>query len=216
MLLAGLAFSFFGLLSLGAALFPGPYDWKYRVISSLASPKDNPHFYGLARVGLGLTGVILWRFAHYLYLATARATPRFAIWSYRLHRIGAFFLVLAAVISSANRWFGWHRLHEDLAELAGLFLGLAFVGWTYGLVKSPAAAQRMGLKLALILLTFFPLGGLLLSRGALFLAYLHDSRSDYEAFKHSLFCSLALWEWMGAGCIYLFLALAVSFQKPMT
>jgi hypothetical protein len=42
--LLGLIFlSFFGTLGASASMFPGNYDWRYRVISNLLSPRDNPH-----------------------------------------------------------------------------------------------------------------------------------------------------------------------------
>lgn len=216
LLLTGLAISFFGLLFLTASIYPGQYDWRYRVISSLASPKDNPHFHGVASLGLAWTGVFLWMFADCLLAATRAATPRLAIRASRLQKAGAMWLILAALISSQDRWLGRPRLHEDLAELAGLFLGLAFVLWTWGLVTRPATTKRYGLKIMLVLLTLLPLGGLLLSRAALFIAYLRDSRADYEQFKHSLFCSLAFWEWSGAVCLYLFLVVATFLLKGRT
>jgi hypothetical protein len=44
--LLGLIFlSFFGMLGLGASMFPENYDWRYRVISNLLSPRDNPNHY---------------------------------------------------------------------------------------------------------------------------------------------------------------------------
>ena len=55
----GLGGSFFGSLSLAAAFFPHGYDWGYTVISSLASPRDNPHGYWIASAGLALSGLLL-------------------------------------------------------------------------------------------------------------------------------------------------------------
>jgi len=44
--LLGLIFlSFFGVLGLSASTFPENYDWRYRVISNLLSPRDNPNHY---------------------------------------------------------------------------------------------------------------------------------------------------------------------------
>jgi hypothetical protein len=40
--LLGLIFlSFFGTLAASAWMFPQNYDWRYRVISNLLSPRDN-------------------------------------------------------------------------------------------------------------------------------------------------------------------------------
>ena len=44
--LLGLIFlPFFGTLGLSASMFPENYDWRYRVISNLLSPRDNPNHY---------------------------------------------------------------------------------------------------------------------------------------------------------------------------
>jgi hypothetical protein len=58
--------SFFGTLTLTASMFPQNYDWRYRVISNLLSPRDNPDWYWIAAVGLGLSGVLMLPFAGYL------------------------------------------------------------------------------------------------------------------------------------------------------
>jgi hypothetical protein len=48
--LLGLIFlSFFGMLGLSASMFPENYDWRYRVISNLLSPRDNPNHYRWTR-----------------------------------------------------------------------------------------------------------------------------------------------------------------------
>jgi hypothetical protein len=50
-LLALIFFSFFGTLTASAWMFPKNYDWRYRVISNLLSPRDNPNHYWLAASG---------------------------------------------------------------------------------------------------------------------------------------------------------------------
>ncbi len=212
-LLLGLAFSFFGTLGLGAAFFPTPYDWRYRVISSLASPKDNPRYYWIAALGLVITGIFLWILAGDLRRVVNMARPRLAAWICRLQRAGCACLNLTALISGKNSWFGWRRAHEDWAELAGFCLGLAFLGWTYGLVKSAGERNEKTFPgRALIALTFLPLSGLLLSRVSLFLIYRIYPRPTYEWAKHFFGCSLALWEWAGAVCLYFYLVLVMRWD----
>jgi hypothetical protein len=46
-LLALIFLAFFGTLVLSARMFPPNYDWRYRVISNLLSPRDNPSHYWL-------------------------------------------------------------------------------------------------------------------------------------------------------------------------
>src|SRR6185369_14447037 len=59
--------SFFGLLAFAATTFPHGYDWRYRVISSLLSPRDNPQHYWLAAWAVALTGVLMLPFGVHLY-----------------------------------------------------------------------------------------------------------------------------------------------------
>ncbi|PYM08548.1 MAG: hypothetical protein DMF15_08310 [Verrucomicrobia bacterium] len=70
--------SFFGTLSLSAWMFPDSYDWRYRVISSLLSPRDNPRHYWLAASGLALTAVLMLPFAEHLRRHLQSIAPRMA------------------------------------------------------------------------------------------------------------------------------------------
>src|SRR5207245_10961097 len=66
--LLGLIFiSFFGTLAASARMFPQNYDWRYRVISNLLSPRDNPNHYWLAACGMVLTGLLMLPFAGHLH-----------------------------------------------------------------------------------------------------------------------------------------------------
>src|SRR5881275_149626 len=78
LLLALIFLSFFGTLSLSAWMFPDNYDWRYRVISSLLSPRDNPRHYWLAASGLALTGVLMLLFAEHLRRHLQSIAPRMA------------------------------------------------------------------------------------------------------------------------------------------
>src|SRR5256714_15487198 len=59
-------FSFFGTLTASAWMFPQNYDWRYRVISNLLSPRDNPSHYWMAASGVALAGLFMMPFAGYL------------------------------------------------------------------------------------------------------------------------------------------------------
>src|SRR5439155_1535706 len=56
-LLGVIFLSFFGTLAVSAWMFPQNYDWRYRVISNLLSPRDNPGHYWLPAIGLALTAL---------------------------------------------------------------------------------------------------------------------------------------------------------------
>src|SRR5436305_14964964 len=77
--LLGLIFlSFFGTLAVSASMFPQNYDWRYRVISNLLSPRDNPAHYWLAAIGLALTALLMLPFAGYLRRHLGVIAPRTA------------------------------------------------------------------------------------------------------------------------------------------
>src|SRR5260370_40315770 len=65
-LLCLIVISFFGVLAFSASMFPKGYDWRYRVISNLISPRDNPQHYRIAACGLILTGSFMLPFARHL------------------------------------------------------------------------------------------------------------------------------------------------------
>jgi hypothetical protein len=58
-LLIALAWTFFGSLAVAATSFTGGYDWRYKVMSSLASPRENPQAYRVAAGGMAASGVFL-------------------------------------------------------------------------------------------------------------------------------------------------------------
>ena len=99
--------SFFGTLSLSASMFPNNYDWRYRVISSLLSPRDNPHHYRLAASGLALAGVLMLPFAEHLRRHLQSIAPRMAKMS-----AAAFTLGIVALISAC--FVVPQHLHETL------------------------------------------------------------------------------------------------------
>src|SRR5437867_12772266 len=79
LLLLGLIFlSFFGTLAMSAAMFPENYDWRYRVISNLLSPRDNPHHYWLSACGISLAALLMLPLAGYLRRYLEITSPRAA------------------------------------------------------------------------------------------------------------------------------------------
>src|SRR5206468_12677619 len=77
-LLALIFFSFFGTLTASAWMFPQNYDWRYRVISNLLSPRDNPNHYWLAASGVALTRMLMLPFAGLLRRHLEVIAPRAA------------------------------------------------------------------------------------------------------------------------------------------
>src|ERR1700751_2137981 len=77
-LLALIFISFFGTLSLSAWMFPQNYDWRYRVISNLLSPRDNPNHYWLPACGIILAALLMVPLAVHIRRQLEIVSPRLA------------------------------------------------------------------------------------------------------------------------------------------
>lgn len=200
-----LGISFFGSLVWATCYFPHIYDWRRTVMSSLASPRDNPHAYGIACAGLALSGILLTRFIVLFRRRFARFAPATTRWAGRFLLLGAIFLILAAVVVPGHyRVLGIGRTHEHFAQIAGVALGIAMVLYVRAALALPRtfALQRLGG----FLLVATPITALVVSRLSLVVADALASAPVYRAIRSSIWNSLAVWEWAGAVGIYLFLA----------
>jgi Protein of unknown function (DUF998) len=207
-----LGLSLFGGLVLAAHFYPRPYDWRRDVMSSLASPRDNPQAYGIACAGLALGGIFLAPFAVLLRQRLAYFAPATTRWAGRLLILGAVFLTLAALIVPGHyRILGIGRTHEHLAQIAGVALVVSMILYVRAALALPRpfALQR----LVGLLLVAVPVTALVVSRLSLLAAGAFASPTVYRAIRSSLWNSLALWEWIGAIGIYLFLAM-ITFGLP--
>ena len=192
---------------MGAAThFPGGYDWRRNVMSSLSSPRDNPHGYRLASAGIALSGLLLLFFPRQLHIHFRAFARELSLWAGRFLVLGAVTLFLAAVIVPGHyRILGIGRCHEHLAEISSFALCLALILYFIAMLQLPAS-----FRLARILSLFvvvLPITALIVSRLALLYAYEFSSVSVYRAVRASLWSSLGLWEWIGAVSLYCFLAL---------
>src|SRR5947207_7621061 len=115
-LLALVFFSFFGTLTASAWMFPQNYDWRYRVISNLLSPRDNPNHYWLAAGGVALTGLLMLPFAGLLRRHLEVIAPRAANISVGTFTAGiiALFCACFVVPQHSHAVLGVRRPHELL------------------------------------------------------------------------------------------------------
>jgi hypothetical protein len=199
---------FFPPLVLAAYLSPRAYDWEHTVISTLDSPRDNPHAYGIACAALAISGLLLLPFATLLQESTSRASWRMSRWAAGFLRLGGISMTGSALLVPGHyRVLGLARMHEHLAQIAAVSFCLALLGASAVLMRVPHRA-RWVLPVAAVLV-LLPVTALVVSRLALWLSWDFAARSTYEAIKASLWSSLALWEWIGAASIYAFLGLLV-------
>ena len=210
--------SFFGILSLSASMFPNNYDWRYRVISSLLSPRDNPHHYRLAASGLALAGVLMLPFAEHLLRHLQSIAPRMAKMSAAAFTLGIVALISACFVvpQHLHETLGIRRLHELLGRSAAGSFAVAMLcgcwcAWN-GRAQNSTAATLFWIW---SLVTVLPLIGLLGSEALLLLTRLEPwwAGSIRNALRHSVFWHLGFWEWTGAGAIFAFLCAAV-FLMP--
>ena len=204
--LLGVGGCFFGSLLLAAGFYPQPYHWRKTVMSALASPKDNPHAFPVACAGVALSALWLLAFPAILHRRLARFAPREVARAGRCLRFGAMFLLLTALVVPGHyRVFGVHRIHEQLARTAAAGLCLALIFYLRAVIRLPRALRW--LQLCALLFVALPVAAFLLSRLVLLVAYSFWRVADYQAATVSSWGNLALWEWLGAGAIYLFLAM---------
>lgn len=204
--LIGLGVCFFGSLVLAATFFPHGYDWRYMVISSLASPRDNPHAYGIACLGLAVSGLLLIPFAFFLQKRLGPFAPRLTASAGKLFLLGAICLTLSALIVPGHyRILGIGRSHEHLAQISSVAFCLSLILYLGAILRLPQSLALLRFLASVVVI--LPVTALIVSRLSLCLAYEFTSLTVYHAVKISLWSSLALWEWVGAICIFFFLTL---------
>jgi len=217
-LLALIFLSFFGTLTVSAWMFPQSYDWRYRVISSLLSPRDNPNHYWLAASGLALTGLLMLPFGGYLqrnFEATAPVAARISAWTFAAG-IVALICACFVVPQHMHEVLGVRRLHEILGRSAAGFLA---IGMLCGCWCSWKGRNVFALRLFWVwsAVTLLPLVGIFFSESLLVLTRLKLSCAVpiRSALRHSVFWHLGFWEWSGAVAVFVFLCAAVFLTPPL-
>jgi hypothetical protein len=215
-LLALIFLSFFGTLIVSAWMFPQNYDWRYRVISNLLSPRDNPNHYWLAASGLALTGLLMLPFAGHLQQHLAVIAPlaaRISAWTFAAG-IVALICACFVVPQHMHEVLGVRRLHELLGRSAAGFLAMGMLCSCWCAWKGRNLfAQRLFWVWSSV--TLLPLVGIFFSESLLVLTRLKLSWAIpiRSALHHSVFWHLGFWEWTGAVAVFVFLCVAV-FLTP--
>jgi hypothetical protein len=216
-LLALIFISFFGTLTVSAWMFPHNYDWRYRVISNLLSPRDNPNHYWLAASGLVLTGLLMLPFAGYLQRHLEVIAPRAAKIGAATFAAGIAALICACFVipQHMHEVLGVRRLHELLGRSAAGFLALGMLCCCWCAWKGRRLfAPRLFWVWSSV--TLLPLIGIFCSESLLALTRLNVSWAIpiRGALRHSMFWHLGFWEWTGAVAVFVFLCAAVFLISP--
>jgi hypothetical protein len=216
-LLALIFFSFFGTLTVSAWMFPQNYDWRYRVISNLLSPRDNPNHYWLAASGLVLTGLLMLPFAGYFRRHLGVIAPQTANLGAATFMLGIIALICACFVvpQHTHEVLGVRRLHELLGRSAAGFLATGMLCWCWCAWKGRSLfAPRLFWVWSSV--TLLPLIGIFFSEFLLVLTRLKPSWAVpiHSALRHSVFWHLGFWEWTGAVAVFVFLCAAVFLTPP--
>ena len=212
-LLALIFLSFFGMLGVSAAMFPQNYDWRYRVISNLLSPRDNPNYYWLPACGMSLAALLVLPLAGYLRRHLEIASPRAALLSSGAFVAGIVALICACLVvpQHAHAVLGIRRLHEFFGRCSAAFMATGMLSGCWCAWKGCKRRLFWTWSLA----TLVPLAGLFCSECLLLLTRLEPSWAMpiRGALRHSVFWHLGFWEWTGAAAVFVFLCAAV-FLMP--
>jgi hypothetical protein len=217
--LLGLIFlSFFGTLAASAWMFPQRYDWRYRVISNLLSPRDNPSHHWLPACGVAIAAVLLLPFAGYLRQNLKIASPRVARMSGIAFVLGSIALICACIVvpQHVHAVLGVRRLHEFLGRSAAGFMAVGMLCGCWCAWKGRGRNLfSVGLRWTWSLVTLLPLAGIFCSESLLLLTRLKPAWAMpiRSALRHSVFWHLGFWEWSGAAAIFVFFCAAV-FLMP--
>jgi hypothetical protein len=210
--------TFFGTLALSARTFPQNYDWRYRVISNLLSPRDNPGHYWLPACGIIFAAVLMLPFAGYLHRNLASASPRAARVSGGSLIAGIIALICACIVvpQHVHDILGVRRLHEFIARSAAGFLAIGMLAacWCAWKGFRKNMLQRR-LFWTWSLVTLLPLSGIFVSESLLIFTRLKPGWSIpiNSALRHSVFWHLGFWEWSASAAVFVFLCAAV-FLMP--
>jgi hypothetical membrane protein len=220
-LLVLIAVSFFGTLGMAAWMFPHNYDWRYRVISNLLSPRDNPRHYWLPACGIILAALLMLPFVAYLYQSLKSGSLRIARLSAGAFTAGIIALICACLVvpQHVHEVLGIRRLHEFVARSAAGFIAIGMLtasccAWT-GFRKNLLDGR---LFWSWSLVTLLPLTGIFLSESLLILTRLKPEWAIpiRNGLRHSVFWHLGFWEWLGSAAVFVFLCAAVLLAPSRT
>jgi hypothetical protein len=219
LLLALIFLSFFGTLGLSAHMFPQNYDWRYRVISNLLSPRDNPGYYWLPACGIILAALLMLPLAGYLHRNLEEASPRVARVSAGAFMAGIVSLICACLVAPqhTHEVLGIRRLHEFVSRSSAGFMaiGMLMACWCAwkGFRKNLLEARLFWMW---SLVTLVPLAGIFLSETLLILTRLKPAWAMpiRSVLRNSVFWHLGFWEWSGSAAIFVFFCAAV-FLTPL-
>jgi hypothetical protein len=203
--------SYFGLLALAIALFPGAYDWRTMSISKLLYPRLNPQFHSVAAIGIAATGLLMIPFAGYIHRRSRAAAPVAAAVATALFVGGCICLIFAGLVTSHPLHGGSAvpRLHERLARAAAIGIGVGIIVFDGCAIKgylNPGTTTKCYQRSLIISWNLLTLPAILVLVVRLVMfARLPSLDPFYQAWRGSIAWHLGFWEWVGSAAVILFL-----------
>ena len=197
--------SYFGSLTFGIWMFPGPFDWRTRSMSKLLYPKNNPQFHTIVSVGMAVAGLLMIPFAGYIGRRLRVISPVPAEIGALVFGAGAISLILGALIVS-------QPFHEMFARGAGTCLGLGMLALYLCALRGlsvPSNERHTRLWLFLAWSLIVPPALLVVVLRMLVGAQFHWSNPLYRALENRSLWHLGFWEWIISAAVFLFLLGAV-------
>jgi hypothetical protein len=201
-LLIALAVTFFGSLAVAATSFPGGYDWRYKVMSSLASPRENPQAYRIAAGGMAASGVFLALLGLCIRTSLEGVAPsKWTNAACLFFVIGGLLITISALITPGHHEFlGLEKAHAKFAQAGTLSFNLGMALTLPALLALSASKKRV--RIVSIFLVVMPATLFLLAR--ILLPTMVSPDSLKTAVHPPLLGSLAFWEWMGSVTVCLY------------
>ena len=215
--LATLFFLGGGLTS--AHFFNGPFDWRYRTLSTLSSASSNPNGYAYCCVGLSVAFAMVLPLCRYFRVRLEPIAPRAARFASRALTTG----FAGAIGVGVERLFSQsislhtHKAHEYVALITffGLLFGIAGFWLCLNLWLIRVRQWPVWALTVLFLFSAGPIIGTGLSQ-----AYLYFVPNDlgwvgphWADLGVPLYLSLAFWEWLTCVAIFVYLFL-ILFCLP--
>jgi hypothetical protein len=202
--------SYFGILIFAIRAVPGPFDWRYKSISKLLYIQIDPEFHSIVAIGIAVAGMLMVPFAGYIGRRFRSSSPIMATVGAGALGAGAVLLILAAAIVSqpgggSSRGL---NLHEMLARLCGVALGIGILAFYFCAVRSRVDYNR---RLFIAWSMIIPPAIIIAAMRALAAFRLRWPDPIARAIQSRALWHLGFWEWVGSAAIFLFLLSAALF-----
>jgi hypothetical protein len=216
-LTAAIFVTYFGSLAAVIRFCPRTYDWRYKSISWLLYPRNDPGFHFIASLAIAATGLLMVPFAGYIRMRLRGASMILTNLGALVFGLGALLLILAGLIVShpyaGNARFPW--LHEILARSAALALGIGMLMLWLSAIKTwvaSSATDAFCLRRLLIAWSLLLIPAILVMALRL-LAYAARgwSSGGMRIIESRSLWHLGFWEWIGSGAVFLFLLSSALF-----